>query len=122
MLNITLNEDHRIVIIEPEGKLSANDFQSAVTIIDPFIGEAGSINGLIIAAEKFPGWEDFSALVSHLFFVKEHHKKITTVAFVSDAAIGKIAERLVKHFVSAEIKAFSYNEIEQAKAWIIANS
>jgi hypothetical protein len=122
MLNIVIDEQNRIAILEPDGKLSESDFKSAANIIDPYINDFGTLNGLVIASEKFPGWESFSALSSHLTFVKEHHKKISYIALVTDMAIGSVAEHILKHFVSAKVKAFTYKELEAAKAWIVSSS
>jgi hypothetical protein len=122
MLNIIIDEQNKIAILEPDGKLSESDFKSAANIIDPYIKDFGTLNGLVIASEKFPGWDSFSALLSHLTFAKEHHKNIAYIAFVTDMAIGNIAEPMVKHFVSAKVKAFKYSEFESAKAWIIERS
>lgn len=98
--------------------MSELDFKEAVFIIDPYINKFKKLNGLIIITKTFPGWESFAALVSHLSFVADHHKKIACVAFVTDSPIGNLAEQIASHFVSAEIKAFQYNELQAAKAWI----
>jgi len=118
MLDITLDENDGIAIFEPQNKLSELDFKEAVFIIDPYINKFKKLNGLIIVTKTFPGWESFAALVSHLSFVKDHHKKIACVAFVTDSPIGNLAEQVASHFVSAEIKAFKYNELETAKTWV----
>lgn len=118
MLDITLDENDGIAIFEPQDKLSELDFKEAVFIIDPYINKFKKLNGLIIITKTFPGWESFAALVSHLSFVKDHHKKIACVAFVTDSPIGNLAEQVASHFVSAEIKAFKYNELETAKTWV----
>jgi len=118
MLDITLDENDGIAIFEPQNKLSELDFKEAVFIIDPYINKFKKLNGLIIITKTFPGWESFAALVSHLSFVKDHHKKIACVAFVTDSPIGNLAEQVASHFVSAEIKAFKYNELETAKTWV----
>jgi len=122
MLNIKLDEKNGLAIFEPDEKLSEADFKSAVDIIDPYINRSGKLNGLIIATKEFPGWESFAALLSHLTFVKEHHKKILFIAFVTDSPIGNLAEHLVNHFVSAQIKSFKFNELQAAKTWIIESS
>ena len=118
MLDITLDENDGIAIFEPQNKLSELDFKEAVFIIDPYINKFKKLNGLIIVTKTFPGWESFAALVSHLSFVKDHHKKIACVAFVTDSPVGNLAEQVASHFVSAEIKAFKYNELETAKTWV----
>lgn len=121
MLTIKIDEENGIAILEPEGPLSKSDFESATKVIDPYIEKTGHLNGLIIHTKSFPGWDSFAALVSHLRFVKEHHKKISRVALSTDSKIGGFAEAVASHFVNAEIKRFSYQELEQAKFWIIAD-
>ena len=118
MLSVTIDEKIGVVILEPEGPLSKSDFESAARIIDPYIEGANSLAGVVIHTRSFPGWDSFAALVSHLKFVKEHHQDIPRVAFSTDSTVGKFAESVARHFVNAEIKHFSYQELEQAKLWI----
>ena len=118
MLNVKLNETKGIAILEPNGKLSEEDFKSAARIIDPYLEKPGALNGIIIHVKYFPGWDSFSALITHLKFVKEHHKKISHVAFVSDSPIGTFAEHVASHFVSAEVKKFTFDELEESMKWM----
>lgn len=122
MLSVIIDEENLIAILEPEGSLSKNDFESAANIIDPYIEDNNQLFGLIIHTKSFPGWDSFAALVSHLKFVKEHHKKILRVAFATDSVVGSFAESVASHFVNAEILHFPYQELEQAKFWIANNS
>ena len=93
MLHVQLNKTEGIAILEPEGKLSEEDFTSvAASVIDPYLEQSGRLNGIIIHAKSFPGWDSFSSLVTHLKFIKQHHEKISHVAFVSDSPIGAFAE------------------------------
>ena len=121
MLTVNLNEIEGIAILEPDSELSEADFISASKIIDPYIEKSGKLNGIIIHVKSFPGWDSFSALIKHLKFIKEHHKKVSHVAFATDSPIGGIAEHIASHFVSAKIKNFSFNELEKAKKWIVDN-
>ena len=118
MLNVKLNETKGIAILEPDGMLSEADFASVASIIDPYLEKSGKLNGIIIHVKSFPGWDSFSSLITHLKFVKEHHKKISHVAFVSDSPIGTFAEHVAGHFVNAEVKSFSFNELEKSIKWI----
>ncbi|WP_455387948.1 STAS/SEC14 domain-containing protein [Petrachloros mirabilis] len=118
MLTITIDEAHNIAMLEPRGPLSKTDFESAATIIDPYIEKTGRLGGLIIHTKAFPGWDSFSALCSHLAFVRNHHKKVSRIAFVTDSALGTVAEAVGSHFVNAEIKVFPFLAMEEAKAWI----
>jgi DNA primase large subunit len=118
MLKVDLDEKESIAILEPSGALCENDFGLAVKAIDPFIEKTGKLEGIIIYVESFPGWESFSALLKHLKFIKEYHKKVSSVAFVTNSAVGEIAEHVGSHFVNAKIKIFSFDELEDAKKWI----
>lgn len=77
---------------------------------------------MIIRAESFPGWSSFAALTTHLRFVKDHHQKISRIALVTDSPIGKLAEVVASHFVSAEVKEFPFEDMEQARSWILKGS
>ena len=118
MLSVTIDEENGIVVLEPEGPLSKNDFESAARIIDPYIEDANQLIGLIIHTKSFPGWDSFAALISHLRFVKEHHKKLLRVALSTDSTVGKFAESVASHFINAEIKHFSYQQMDQARLWV----
>lgn len=122
MLSVEINEEKGIALLEPDGPLSQDDFESAAKLIDPQIESAGHLNGLVIHTESFPGWESFAGLSSHLKFVREHHRKITRIALSTDSAIGNFAEAVAKHFVSAEIRVFAYQNLEQAKLWACGES
>jgi hypothetical protein len=119
MLKITIDEKDAIAILEPDGRLEKEDFDEAAKVIDPFIEKHGKLNGVIISTESFPGWTSFSAMGRHFKFIKNHHKKIKRLAFVTDSLIGDIAEDFTGHFVEAEIRTFPFEEMEDAKSWII---
>lgn len=119
MLKVDLDESIGIVTLIPDGKLSERDFVNAANTIDPFIVKTGILLGIVIVTKQFPGWESFASMIKHFKFVKEHHKKISHVALVTDSKIADIAEILVEHFVSAKIKHFEFEEIEDAKKWIL---
>lgn len=122
MLTVTLDEVRGIALLEPVGKLSAADFESAATVIDPYIEKAENLKGIIIHVKSFPGWESFGALLGHMKFAHEHHKKVVRIAFATDSPIGGIAEHVLSHFVNAEIKNFDFDELEESKSWITASN
>jgi hypothetical protein len=118
MLDVKLDGTTGIAVLEPHGKLCEDDFIAAAKIVDPYILEHGKLNGLLIHAESFPGWDSFAAFTKHLEFVKEHHKEIKRVAIATDSKLGYFAENIASHFVRAEIKKFSFAEMAAANAWI----
>jgi hypothetical protein len=120
MLSVKLNEIDGIAMLEPDGELSEADFKAAAKVIDPYIEKTGKLQGIIIYTKSFPGWESFSALITHLKFIKEHHKKVSRIAIVTDSTIGGFVEHVAKHFVRAKINSFPFSEIEKAKQWLIS--
>ena len=121
MLTVNLNSLVGIAVLEPEGELSAEDFSAARKIIDPYIESAGKLKGIIIYVQSFPGWDSFAALISHFKFIKDHHNQVSHIALVTDSSVGGFAENIASHFVSAEIKSFSFSELDVAENWILRN-
>ena len=70
MIYYDLLSDRGILVVSPEGALEKDDFEMLSALVDPYIAEKGKLNGLMIEAESFPGWDDFAALVSHVRFVE----------------------------------------------------
>ncbi|WP_286238138.1 STAS/SEC14 domain-containing protein [Neptuniibacter halophilus] len=116
-MKIEYASDISVIILQPEGPLTEQDFREAAARIDPIIEASGMLKGIIIRTESFPGWHSFSALLEHLRFVNDHHHLIRRVALVTDSSVVSLAEHVAAHFISAEIKAFAYPELEQARAW-----
>ena len=119
MLNVNIHEEDGIVVLEPHGALTQNDFVAAAAIIDPFIERYGKLNGVMIHSKVFPGWDSFSSMLTHLEFVRDHHTKIARVAMVTDSIIGDLAEVLTGHFVQAEVKHFGFNAFKEARLWVL---
>ncbi len=118
MLNIELMEDVGLAILRPDGALSGADFARISDTIDPYLDAHGTLNGLLIHTRHFPGWTSFAALLDHIRFVRDHHRKLTHVGLVTDSNVGILGEKIASHFVSAEIRHFSFGELETAKAWV----
>ncbi len=118
MIDYQILEDQGIVILEPSGPLRKEDFENLTRDVDAYIERHGCVNGLIVHAKSFPGWEDFGAFSHHINFVKDHHKKIGRVAIATDSTFLSMAPQIVKHFVSAEVMHFEYDDLETAQKWI----
>jgi hypothetical protein len=118
MIQIKLDKEAGIVTVTPSDPLNEQDFTLLAGKVDPYIEKEGKLNGLVIQVESFPGWEDFAGLLSHLKFVREHHKKIEKVAAVTDGKIVSIMPRIVDHFVNAKVKYFPYESLDEAISWV----
>lgn len=118
MVNYELLRDEGILILRPQDSLEASDFQNIAKEIDPYIEANGKLHGVMIDAESFPGWKDLDAMVAHLKFARQHHRKIERLAVVSDSNFLTMAPQIAGHFVQAEVRHFPYSQKNNALAWL----
>ena len=118
MIHHELLSERGVLILKPEGALRAEDFVTLASTVDPYIEQHGELNGLMLEAQSFPGWDDFAALASHVRFVRDHHRRIRRIAVVSDSKLLTVAPKLASHFVSAEVRAFDTADRAAALAWL----
>lgn len=118
MIDAKLMRDEAILVVAPQDRLRSTDFERLHLLVDPYIEEHGNLKGLLIDAEVFPGWEDFSSLLSHLRFVHNYHRKIERVAAVTDIGFLAILPRVADHFTAAEVRHFAYHERDRALGWL----
>ena len=118
MIQVEFDRNAGILTVTPAAPLNKQDFINLAAEVDPYIEKEGKLSGLIIRIESFPGWENFAGLLSHLKFVREHHKKIEKIAAVSEARIFSIMPKIVDHFVNAKVKYFPYENLAEAVLWI----
>jgi stage II sporulation SpoAA-like protein len=119
MLEHSLDAAQSILTLRPKTALTQADFTELARTVDPFIEAHGMLAGILIEAASFPGWDSFGALVAHLRFVRDHHRRVRKIAVVTDTVLGELAEKLASHFVSAEIKHFPAGQSEAARRWIL---
>jgi SpoIIAA-like len=122
MIQHELLPERAILILKPTDALQAEDFTALAGVVDPYIERHGELKGLVIEAPSFPGWENFAALLSHLRFVRDHHRQIRRIAVVSDSTLLAVGPKIASHFVSAELRTFGAGDTAAALAWIEGGS
>jgi hypothetical protein len=118
MINAQLLRDDGILVVSPADKLQSTDFERLRLLADPYIEEHGDLKGMLIDAESFFGWEDFSSMLSHIRFVRNYHEKIERVAAVTDNGFLAILPAVADHFVAAEVRHFDYQDRDKALNWL----
>ena len=118
MIEFELLRNAGVLIVAPKGALTAEDFRAISGTVDPYIGENGKLTGLLIESPSFPGWDSLGALIEHIRFVRDHHRKIERVAAVTDSTILTIAPKIAQHFAHPEFKVFRSGERANALAWL----
>lgn len=84
--------------------------------------ESGILRGVLLLAQRFPGWKDFGALPAHLRFVKQHHQKIEKIAVVSDGGAAIVMPHIAQHFIHAQVKHFEPAQESAARDWLIEDN
>lgn len=121
MIDAQLLRDQGILVVAPEGKLEEADFERLRLLADPYIEEHGELKGLLIDAESFPGWEDFSSMLTHIRFARSFEQHIERVAAVTDSGFLAILPRVTDYFASAEVRHFEYEDRDAALDWLADN-
>ena len=99
MINAKLLRDQGILVVSPVDKLESTDFERLRLLTDPYIEKQGNLKGLLIDAEAFFGWEDFS-----------------------DNGFLAILPKVADHFVAAEVRHFDYHDRDEALRWLRGGS
>ena len=113
--------DRGVIVVEIEQALRAPDFEELARTADEWIESHGDLQGLVIHARQFPGWENLGSFIQHVRFVRDHHRKIRRLALAVDAKRANLAPRSAEHFVKAELRSFGYGALDDAIAWAAGN-
>ncbi|HEU4616415.1 MAG TPA: STAS/SEC14 domain-containing protein [Gammaproteobacteria bacterium] len=119
----TARLEHRLIpergvlVVEPHGRLTVEDFDAVAATVDPWIESGRELYGIVLHAREFPGWESVGSFVRHVQFVRDHHRKVRRVALSADGKLAKLAPALVENFVGAEIRHFPFEELDRAIEW-----
>ncbi|MDX1594516.1 MAG: STAS/SEC14 domain-containing protein [Gammaproteobacteria bacterium] len=122
MIEPELRRHDGILIVRPDAPLTEEDFEQVAALVDPYLDEHDRLQGILIHAPQFPGWDDFAALVTHFRFVRDHHERVERVAVVSRSALLEAMPTLAGHFVSAEIRTFPEDGYADALDWLLGEA
>ncbi len=111
-------DEQGVLILRPLGELTAADFERVSRAVDPYLEKKGALEGVMIVAEHFPGWDDLGALAAHVRFVRDHHQKVKRLAIVSNDPIMSAMPYLARHFLVKESRRFPFDQRDQALAWV----
>ncbi len=106
-----------VIVVEVKQALRSQDFDDLASTADSWIEGHGNLQGLVIHAHEFPGWENFGSFLSHLRFVRDHHRHVNRIAFAADTKLSNVLPAVAELFVQAEVKSFTYDDLDIAIAW-----
>ncbi len=103
-------------------KISAEDYDKLMPVIDKAIEEQGEINMLVLI-EDFKGVSEWEAVKKDYNFGTQEYKKVERCAFVSDKDWHKWMVKIMDPFTRrTEEKYFETGQLEEAWAWVKENT
>jgi hypothetical protein len=118
MIDAELFRADGVLRVFPTGALSDRDFTALAGLVDPYIEAEGTLKGLMIEAERFPGWDSFAALTTHIRFVRNHERHIRRIAVVTNSPLLGLLPALASQFVQAEVRSFPFEQRDAAFDWL----
>jgi hypothetical protein len=109
--------DKGVIVVEVEHALDAQDFDALALTADPWIESHGELEGLVIHARAFPGWQNLGGLLRHAKFIRDHHRQVKRIALAIDSELASAAPLIGEHLVRAQIKTFGYDALDAAVSW-----
>ena len=107
-----------VLAIRPSGEIRREDFAKIGALIDPAIAARGRLEGLLVDARHFAGWQDANALISHLRFAGEHQPKVARIAALGDHW-WLAAAPAMEAFFGTPIRVFPTDQEAAARAWLL---
>ena len=115
--SVRLVPEAGIVVIEVAAPLRVADFDALAATVDSWLATHDALQGVVVHARAVPGWENLRALLRHLRFVRDHHRRVRRVALAVDGALADLAPTVAGHFVRAQLRRFAYDQLDAAIAW-----
>lgn len=108
---------NNILQVQLLGKLDTAAYANADDSLDAYVRDHGRFK-LLLDLREFDGWHGLAALGDHLKLVRDHRHIPTKVAILGDEGWQKLAQKLMRHFISAETKYFDKADADAANAWL----
>jgi len=111
--------DDEVLVVRPDSELSEEDFALMAEIVDPAIARRGRLEGLLVDARGFEGWDDAKALLAHMRFVKNHVEKVARIAVIGDQWWLNAAEAVIDPAFGTPVRVFLSKQADEARAWLL---
>ncbi|MFI1828218.1 STAS/SEC14 domain-containing protein [Streptomyces sp. NPDC020412] len=112
--------DSGVLLVTIDSPLRTQDFDALASTVDSWLDTHEELTGVVLHARDFPGWENVGGLLSHLRFVRDHHRRIGRIGLAADTRLADLMPHLANHFVRAEVRHFGYEQLDDAVAWAAA--
>ena len=120
-LEHSLEADGRVLVLKPRGSLTREDFETVSEKLEPVLKQRGSLEGILIEAGNFPGWQNLGGFLSHMKFIAEHQSKVPKIALVTDDKMLKSIPKTLGAVIRTEVRSFQSGEVPAAMSWLTSS-
>lgn len=106
----------RILEVPVNGKLTREDYERFVPIVEQHIKRHGKVR-LLLEMHNFEGW-NAGALWEDIKFDARHFNDIDRLAIVGETRWQKGMAAFCRPFTTADIRYFDHTQIDDARAWL----
>ena len=118
-MSVELKEenDGRILVIHVSGKLTTEDYEHFVPVVDRLVEKNGRIR-ILFEMHDFHGWKA-GALWEDTKFAVKHFHDIERLAVIGEKRWQKGMTTFCRPFTKAEIRYFDHSQADEAHAWLV---
>lgn len=109
--------DAGVAVVEASGPTGVADVESLATVVDGWLAEHPTLQGVVVHAPSVPSWENVSGMTHHLRFVIAHHRRIEKLALAVDGQAAAIGAAVAGRVLHAEVRRFPFTDVDAAIAW-----
>jgi len=115
-ITLNQNEGSNVLEVGVSGKLTHEDYEHFVPMVEQMVKEHGKIRVLLDMVD-FHGWEA-AAVWDDTKFTFKHFSDISRIAMVGDKKWEKAMSAICGPFTSAEVRYFDWHELNEARDWL----
>jgi hypothetical protein len=120
MLEILPQSKGNILGVRLTGKVSDSDYEEIfLPALQKLINEHGKVRCLYFMDSGFEGWTLGAAWDDAKFGIR-HRDDFEKCAIVGGPKWAEWATKLVSHLISAEVKTYSDDQLDEAWHWVLA--
>ena len=107
----------RILEVDLHGKLTREDFERIVPDTEKLISQHGKIR-ILVTMHDFEGW-NAGALWEEVKWEAKHFNDVEQLAIVGEECWQKWMASFCRPFTTAKIRHFSFDQLEEAREWLV---
>jgi hypothetical protein len=109
--------DKNIIHAKIINKIETDDFKYLSTSLEKTIKESKTAC-ILLDGTDFDGWDNLTALQTHLSFISKHQKSIKKVAVIAGKEWQNYLAKMLRLFLKPDVEVFKPDQEKQALEWV----